>query len=169
MEQEVRSKDGRYYIVRVMPYRTTEDRIEGAVMTFFDITARRAAERALRDVEEGTSADAYWRAATWKRVAVIAAGPLANVLVAFVILFVVFAFSGSPSGRPTAEVAEVDAARLVAGNAKAVGWSAPRPARSALASVRGWPMPSLEDAVARYVNVQRFHDSSDRRFAKGGT
>jgi len=28
--------------------------------------SRRAAERALREVEEGTSQDAYWRAATWK-------------------------------------------------------------------------------------------------------
>jgi two-component system CheB/CheR fusion protein len=47
MEREVRSKDGRDYIVRVHPYRTREDRIDGAVMTFFDITGRRAAEDAL--------------------------------------------------------------------------------------------------------------------------
>jgi regulator of sigma E protease len=71
--------------------------------------ARRSAERALRDVEEGTAPEAYWRAATWKRVAVIAAGPLANVVIAFVILFAVFAVSGAPSGRPTAEVAQVEA------------------------------------------------------------
>jgi two-component system CheB/CheR fusion protein len=45
----VRSKDGRDYIVRVHPYRTTEDRIDGAVITFFDITSRRAAEEALRE------------------------------------------------------------------------------------------------------------------------
>lgn len=69
--------------------------------------ARRSAERALRDVEEGTAADAYWRAATWKRVAVIAAGPLANVLVAFLILFIVFAVSGGPTDRPTTKVAAV--------------------------------------------------------------
>jgi regulator of sigma E protease len=60
-------------------------------------SARRSAYRALRDVEEGTAPDAYWRAATWKRVAVIAAGPLANVFIAFAILFVVFAVSGGPS------------------------------------------------------------------------
>ena len=30
--------------------------------------ARRSAERALREVEEGTSPEAYWRGATWKRV-----------------------------------------------------------------------------------------------------
>lgn len=71
--------------------------------------ARSSAERALRDVEEGTAPDAYWRAPTWKRVAVIAAGPLANIFLAFAILFVVFAVSGAPSGKPTAEVAQVEA------------------------------------------------------------
>jgi regulator of sigma E protease len=73
--------------------------------------ARRSAQRALRDLEEGTAPDAYWRAATWKRVAVIAAGPLANVLIAFVILFTVFAVSGGPSQpeRPTVRVAVVQA------------------------------------------------------------
>jgi regulator of sigma E protease len=71
--------------------------------------ARRSAQRALRDVEEGTGHDAYWRAPTSKRVAVIAAGPLANVLIAFVILFVVFAVSGGPSQRATPTVAAVEA------------------------------------------------------------
>ena len=71
--------------------------------------ARRSAKRALRDVEEGTAPDAYWRARTWKRVAVIAAGPLANVFIAFAILFTVFAISGGPSSRPSATVAAVEA------------------------------------------------------------
>jgi regulator of sigma E protease len=71
--------------------------------------ARRSAERGLREVEEGTAPDAYWRAPTWKRVAVIAAGPLANVFIAFAILFTVFAVSGGPSQRPTATVAQVEA------------------------------------------------------------
>jgi two-component system CheB/CheR fusion protein len=48
VEREVRSADGRWYIVRLLPYRTTEDRIEGAIMTFFDITARRQAEEKAR-------------------------------------------------------------------------------------------------------------------------
>jgi regulator of sigma E protease len=69
--------------------------------------ARRSAERALRDLEEGTAPDAYWRAPTAKRVAVIAAGPFANVLVAFLILFVLFTVSGGPSSRPSNEVAAV--------------------------------------------------------------
>jgi regulator of sigma E protease len=41
-------------------------------------------------------------------VAVIAAGPLANIVVAFLILFFVFALSGGPSQRPTSEVAVVE-------------------------------------------------------------
>ena len=52
MEREVRATDGRDYIVRVHPYRTTQDRIEGAVMTFFDISNWRATEKALHDSEE---------------------------------------------------------------------------------------------------------------------
>jgi regulator of sigma E protease len=70
--------------------------------------ARRSAERGIREVEEGTSPQAYWRGATWKRVAVIAAGPFANIVVAFLILFFVFALSGGPSQRPTTEVAAIE-------------------------------------------------------------
>ncbi len=83
--------------------------------------ARRSAERGLRDVEEGTAPDAYWRAATWKRVAVIAAGPAANVLLAFVILFVVFAVSGAPSQRPTATVANVESGTPAAASGLQIG------------------------------------------------
>jgi regulator of sigma E protease len=68
--------------------------------------ARRSAGRALREVEEGTGEDAYWRQATWKRIAVIAAGPAANVLVAFLIFFAVYA-TGAPSQTPSTEVAVV--------------------------------------------------------------
>jgi regulator of sigma E protease len=70
--------------------------------------ARRSARRALRDVEEGTGDDAYWRQPTWKRIAVIAAGPLANVLTAFVIFFAVYA-TGAPSQTPSSEVAAISA------------------------------------------------------------
>src|SRR5206468_2643884 len=33
-------------------------------------STRRSAERALRELEEGTGLDAYWRQATWKRIAI---------------------------------------------------------------------------------------------------
>lgn len=51
VEREVRSNDERHYIVRMLPYRTTDDRVEGAVLTFIDITSRRQAEERLRDGE----------------------------------------------------------------------------------------------------------------------
>jgi regulator of sigma E protease len=71
-------------------------------------SARRSAELAVREVDEGTGADAYWRQPIWKRVATIAAGPGMNVLVAFVLFFAVYA-TGAPTGRPSTEVASVEA------------------------------------------------------------
>jgi two-component system CheB/CheR fusion protein len=45
MEQEVRLGSGECYLRRILPYRTQEDRIDGVVITFIDITdVRRAAE-----------------------------------------------------------------------------------------------------------------------------
>ncbi|MBY4946600.1 PAS domain S-box protein [Cupriavidus respiraculi] len=55
IEREVTGNDERWYIARLLPYRTTEDRIEGAVLTFIDITGRRRAEERLRAGEERVS------------------------------------------------------------------------------------------------------------------
>lgn len=38
IEKDVATKDGRWFSVRIMPYRTTDDRIDGLVITFSDIT-----------------------------------------------------------------------------------------------------------------------------------
>ena len=43
---------GARYIVRVLPYRSTDNVIAGVVMTFVDVTARREAEEQLRESEE---------------------------------------------------------------------------------------------------------------------
>ena len=51
IERELRSTDGRDYIVRVHPYRTAYERVDGVVLTFFDISQRRIAEDALRESE----------------------------------------------------------------------------------------------------------------------
>jgi two-component system CheB/CheR fusion protein len=48
IEREVRSNADRYYIARILPYRTTDDRIGGAVLTFIDITKRHQAEERVR-------------------------------------------------------------------------------------------------------------------------
>jgi two-component system CheB/CheR fusion protein len=52
VERQVCSSDGKQYLARVRPYRTTEDRIEGAVLTFVDVTALRRAEENVRAGEE---------------------------------------------------------------------------------------------------------------------
>ena len=40
-EKPVGTKDGRWFTVRIMPYHTLDDRIDGVVITFADITASR--------------------------------------------------------------------------------------------------------------------------------
>lgn len=54
VEREVHSTDGRWYLARFLPYRTTDDRIQGAVLTFIDITSRRYAEEKVRAGEAHT-------------------------------------------------------------------------------------------------------------------
>jgi two-component system CheB/CheR fusion protein len=51
VETEARSSDGRWYMIRFLPYRTTDDRIRGAVLTFVDITQRKHAEAIGRRTE----------------------------------------------------------------------------------------------------------------------
>jgi two-component system, chemotaxis family, CheB/CheR fusion protein len=44
VEREIRSHSGRWYLRRTLPYRTAENHIEGVVITFVDIAARKLAE-----------------------------------------------------------------------------------------------------------------------------
>jgi len=49
VEREVRDQaNDHWYLARFLPYRTLDDRIQGAVLTFIDITDRRRAEERLR-------------------------------------------------------------------------------------------------------------------------
>lgn len=66
--------------------------------------AQRAAERGLTDIGDGLGPDAYWRAASWKRIVVIAAGPVANIVLALVLFTGLFVTSG---GRATTTVDSV--------------------------------------------------------------
>lgn len=52
IEREVRTTDGRVYMMRVLPYRTAEDHINGVVVTFIDMTRRKQTEEELRASEE---------------------------------------------------------------------------------------------------------------------
>jgi two-component system CheB/CheR fusion protein len=48
-EKQIATRDGTWFKVRIMPYRTQEDVIDGVVMTFADITAIKALEAELRE------------------------------------------------------------------------------------------------------------------------
>jgi two-component system, chemotaxis family, CheB/CheR fusion protein len=50
-ETEAESRDGRHYVMRVRPYRTVRNVIDGVVITFEDVTERQRAEDALRNSE----------------------------------------------------------------------------------------------------------------------
>jgi two-component system CheB/CheR fusion protein len=48
-ERQVSARDGRWFTVRIMPYRTQDDRIDGVVITFVEITVAKTLEATLRE------------------------------------------------------------------------------------------------------------------------
>ena len=50
-EREVQTRDGRWHTMRVLPYRTLDDRIDGVVITFSDVTRLKQAESERRELE----------------------------------------------------------------------------------------------------------------------
>ena len=50
-EVQVSAKDGRWFSVRIMPYRTMDSRIDGVVITFTDISAAKALEAMQREIQ----------------------------------------------------------------------------------------------------------------------
>jgi two-component system, chemotaxis family, CheB/CheR fusion protein len=52
LRKEVRSRNNLWYNARMRPYRTVDNKIDGIVITFVDITERRQMEQALRESEQ---------------------------------------------------------------------------------------------------------------------
>jgi two-component system CheB/CheR fusion protein len=52
VEREIQDDSGNWYLTRVLPYRSTENRIEGVVITFVEITRRLKAETGLRESQK---------------------------------------------------------------------------------------------------------------------
>jgi two-component system CheB/CheR fusion protein len=67
MEREIRAEDARWYMRRILPYRTLDDGIEGVVITFADITERRLVSQSLdaakREAENANIAKSRFLAA----------------------------------------------------------------------------------------------------------
>jgi len=51
-ERNVETTEGRWYLLRISPYRTTNNVIEGAVITFVNITEQKKVESALRQLTQ---------------------------------------------------------------------------------------------------------------------
>jgi two-component system CheB/CheR fusion protein len=56
IEKPVNTHDGRWFSVRIMPYRTFENRIDGVVITFTNISISKKLEEVLREGERGLMA-----------------------------------------------------------------------------------------------------------------
>jgi two-component system CheB/CheR fusion protein len=52
VEREVETADGRWHLMQLVPYRARDERVDGVVATFVDITARKNAEDELRKSRE---------------------------------------------------------------------------------------------------------------------
>jgi two-component system CheB/CheR fusion protein len=52
-EKPIGARDGRWFMVRIMPYRTLDNRIDGVVITFADITVAKTLEGKLRTTQTG--------------------------------------------------------------------------------------------------------------------
>ncbi|MCF8226954.1 MAG: PAS domain-containing protein [Bacteroidales bacterium] len=52
IQKQVPTKDGRWFSIRIMPYRTVDDRIDGLVITFFDLSDLKKIESKLHETEQ---------------------------------------------------------------------------------------------------------------------
>ncbi len=52
IEKEAKDKKGNTYLARVLPYQSSEDKIEGVVITFVDISVQKKSEFALKESKE---------------------------------------------------------------------------------------------------------------------
>jgi regulator of sigma E protease len=101
--------------------------------------AERSVGRALGELRDGLSDDAYWKQRTSKRVAVIFAGPGANVLLAIIFPFVAYLIGAPGHVSRSVETVENDTPAAVIGL---------RPGDTIIA-VNGRPTPDFDTVSAR--------------------
>jgi len=69
-------------------------------------STRKSTRKGLEDLRDGLGGDAYWRQRTWKKVAVIFAGPGTNLVFAIAIFFLLFLLVGGKATRTIEQVQE---------------------------------------------------------------
>ncbi|MCB2178232.1 MAG: PAS domain S-box protein, partial [Actinomycetales bacterium] len=52
IEKQIPTKDGRWFSIRIMPYRTYDDRIDGLVITFINISELKMVEENLKKINQ---------------------------------------------------------------------------------------------------------------------
>ena len=52
VEREIKTPDGKWFLIRLRPYHTVDDRIEGVVVTFIDINQLKAAEQEIIEAKD---------------------------------------------------------------------------------------------------------------------
>jgi regulator of sigma E protease len=117
--------------------------------------ARRVARRGLSELDDGLGSDAYWRQRTWKRVAVIFAGPGTNVVFAVVLFTALFVISSGgyrlgfslEANKPVVD--EVRADRPAGQMGLEHG--------DRIVTINGKPVKDVED-VPKLIEASRGHD-----------
>jgi two-component system CheB/CheR fusion protein len=56
IRREVKGRSGKWFDMRLRPYRTVDDKIDGVVITFVDVSDRRQIQEALRESERKLNA-----------------------------------------------------------------------------------------------------------------
>jgi regulator of sigma E protease len=104
--------------------------------------AARAFDRGVTELEDAFGPDAYWRAKTWKRLAAIAAGPFANIVLSLVLFAILFA-SGGGAATTTVDAVLSDSPAAAAGLR----------AGDRIAAIDGVPVDANE--VSERINASR--------------
>ncbi len=63
-----------------------------------------SAEKGITELRDALGSDAYWKAATWKRLVAIAAGPAANIALTLVVFTILFTQVGGDASQTIASV-----------------------------------------------------------------
>ena len=131
--------------------------LEGAIdEATLSPAAQRAACRGVAELRDALSSDAYWRQRTWKRIAVIFAGPGTNLLLAVALLAAAYMI-GLP-GNPSPVVKRVEQGKPAA----AIGLRA----GDEVIAVGGTPTPDF-DSVARAIQATNGRSATVRVVRNG--